>query len=195
MIPHSHHSPDELREMVGWIYSLEPAGLVRVFQGFVAEIPVAAEEAAKPGYYRLDAAYTDLGNGIVPPLAASTTLYVRQRLVEAELADEIRGPQILNSGNASGGRFIGAINHGHWLLFRNVPLDQVGSIRLMIASAGAGGSIEIRRDGPEGELFGQVPVEVNGSWEQFYERILPLPNKPTAQMSVSGLLIPATQAG
>lgn len=177
MIPHSHHSPDELREMVGWIYSLEPAGLVRVFQGFVAEIPVAAEEAAKPGYYRLDAAYTDLGNGIVPPLAASTTLYVRQRLVEAELADEIRGPQILNSGNASGGRFIGAINHGHWLLFRNVPLDQVGSIRLMIASAGAGGSIEIRRDGPEGELFGQVPVEVNGSWEQFYERILPLPKQ------------------
>jgi len=39
-----------------------------------------------------------------------TTLF---RSVEAEQADEVRGPQILNSGNASGGRFIGAINHGH----------------------------------------------------------------------------------
>ena len=175
MIPHSHHSPEELREMVSWIYSLEPAGLVRVFQGFVGEVPILAEEAVKPGHYRLDAAYTDLGNGPVPPLAASATVFVRQRLAEAELADEVRGPQILNSGNASGGRFIGAINHGHWLLFRDVPFEQVGRLRLMIASAGAGGAIEIRRGGPEGELLGQVPVEVNGQWEQFYERILELP--------------------
>jgi cytochrome c len=175
MIPHSHNSPDELRDMVSWIYSLEPAGLVRVFQGFVGEIPVNPEEAAKPGHYRLDASYTDLGSGPVPPLAASATLFVRQRLVEAELADEIRGPQILNSANAGGGRFIGAINHGHSLIFRDVPLEQVGSIRLMIASAGAGGAIEIRRGGPEGELLGQVPVEVNGNWEQFYERVLPMP--------------------
>jgi cytochrome c len=175
MIPHSHHSPDELREMVSWIYSLEPAGLVRIFQGFVGDIPVNPEEATKPGHYRLDATYTDLGSGPVPPLSSSATLFVRQRLVEAELAEEIRGPQILNSGNASGGRFIGAINHGHTLLFHDVPLEQVGSIRLMIASAGAGGAIEIRRGGPEGELLGIVPVEVNGNWEQFYERVLQIP--------------------
>lgn len=175
MIPHSHHSPDELRDMVTWIYSLEPAGLVRVFQGFVGDVPVNPDEAAKPGHYRLDAAYTDLGSGPVPPLAASATLFVRQRLVEAEVAEEIRGPQILASGNASGGRFIGAINHGHSLLFRDVPLEQVGSIRLMIASAGAGGAIEIRRGSPAGQLLAEVPVEVNGNWEQFYERIVRIP--------------------
>jgi cytochrome c len=170
MIPHSHNTVDELRDMVAWIYSLEPAGLVRVFQGFAGEIPVSSEEAAKSGYYRLEAVYADRGAGPVPALTAAATVYLRQRLVEAELADEVRGPQILNSGNASGGRFIGAINHGHVLRFSGVQLDHVGALKLKIASAGAGGAIEIRLDSPDGELMAEVPVEVNGQWEQFYER-------------------------
>ena len=175
MIPHSHHTTDELREMVGWIYSLEPGGLVRVFSGFVGDVPVAAEDAAKPGHYRLEAAYADLGAGSVPSLSSTATIFLRQRLVEAEIADEIRGPQILNSGNASGGRFVGAINHGHLLNFRSVPMEQVSGLRLKIASAGAGGAIEIRLGTPEGELLGTVDVEVNGQWEQFYERVVTLP--------------------
>ncbi|MFM7833212.1 MAG: carbohydrate-binding protein, partial [Planctomycetaceae bacterium] len=68
------------------------------------------------------------------------------------------------------GRFVGAINHGHVLRFGGVQLDQVGSVKLRIASAGAGGAIEIRLDNPEGELVSEVAVEVNGQWEQFYER-------------------------
>ena len=98
MIPHSHHTVDEIREMVGWIYSLEPTGLVRVFPGFVGEIPVAASEVATTGYYRLEATYADRGAGSIPPLTASTLLLLRQRLVEAESADEIAGPQVLGSG-------------------------------------------------------------------------------------------------
>jgi cytochrome c len=43
-------------------------------------------------------------------------------------------------------------------------------LKLKIASAGAGGAIEIRLDSPDGELVAEVPVEVNGQWEQFYER-------------------------
>ncbi len=175
MIPHSHHTTDELREMVGWIYSLEPGGLVRVFSGFVGDVPVAAEDAAKPGHYRLEAAYADLGAGSVPSLSSTATIFLRQRLVEAEIADEIRGPQVLNSGNASSGRFVGAINHGHLLNFRSVPMEQVSGLRLKIASAGAGGAIEIRLGTPEGELLGNVDVEVNGQWEQFYERVVTLP--------------------
>ncbi len=177
MIPHSHNTVDELREMVGWIYSLEPAGLVRVFQGFAGEVSVPAEEAGKSGYYRLEAVYADRGAGPVPSLSSSVTVFLRQRLVEAEQADEVRGPQILNSGNASGGRFIGAINHGHVLRFSGVQLDQVGSLKLKIASAGAGGAIEVRLDSAEGELVAEVPVEVNGQWEQFYERTVDVGNR------------------
>ena len=170
MIPHGHHSAEEVREMVGWIYSLQPTGLVRVFSGFVGEIPISAEEAGKPGHYRLDVSYTDLGAGIAPSLSASATVRLRPRLVQAELADEIRGPQVLGSNRASGGKFIGAINHGHTLRFRNINFDQISTATLKIASAGAGGAIELRADNADGPLLAVVDVEVNGNWEDFYER-------------------------
>ena len=97
-------------------------------------------------------------------------LLLRQRTVEAETADDIQGPQVLGSGNASGGKFIGAINHGHFLRFRNIAMDEVSSVTLRIASAGAGGQIEVRLDEPDGELLATTDVAVNGQWEQFYER-------------------------
>lgn len=170
MIPHSQHTPEEVREMVSWIYSLEPAGLVRVFHGFVGEIPVTKEEAAKPGHYTLEATYVDRGAGTIPPLVASATLYLRPRRLEAESADEVTGPQKLDSGSASGGKFIGAINHGHFLRFHGVSLDRVKQVTLRVASAGAGGQIELRLDRPDGPLVATADVEVNGAWENWYER-------------------------
>lgn len=175
MIPHSHHTLDEIREMVGWVYSLEPAGLMRVFHGFVGEIPVSPDDVKKPGYYRLEAAYLDRGVGDIPPLAGSTTLVLRPRRMEAEAADQIHGPQTLSSGNASSGKFIGAINHAHYLRFRDIPLDRVARIELSLASAGAGGAVELRLDQPDGPLLATVPVEVNGQWEKFYQKTVEIP--------------------
>lgn len=170
MIPHGHHSVEEVREMVGWIYSLQPAGLVRVIPGFVNEVAVSAEEASKPGHYRLEANYTDRGAESVPALTASTVVYLRPRHVEAESADEINGPMVLGSGNASAGRFIGAINHGHVLRFRSVLMDDVRKLLLRIASAGSGGSIEVRLHQPDGPLLASTEIMVNGDWEKFYDR-------------------------
>jgi cytochrome c len=174
MIPHGQHTADEVREMVSWIYSLEPTGLVRVFSGFVGEVPVSADEAAKSGHYRLDVNYTDRGAGVVPALNGSAAVYLRSRLAEAESADEVNGPQLLNSDRASGKRFAGAINHGHTLRFRDVNFDQFDAVKLRVASAGAGGSIELRADQPDGKLLATVNVEVNGHWEEFYERTVVL---------------------
>ena len=111
---------------------------------------------------------------MIPALNASAVLYLRQRLVEAETADEVQGPQILGSGNAGGGKFIGGINHGHYLRFANMSLDQIHGVTLKIASAGSGGSIEVRLDQPDGSLLASTEVEVNGQWEQFYERTIDL---------------------
>ncbi len=170
MIPHSHHTVDEIREMVGWIYSLEPSGLVRVFPGFNNEVPVSADEASKPGHYRLEANYSDRGADPLPALTASAVVYLRPRLVEAELAEVIEGPQVLGSGNASGGKFIGAINHGHTLRFRNILMDDLKKLLLRVASAGSGGSIEVRLDQPDGPLLASTEIVVNGEWEKFYDR-------------------------
>ncbi|MFM7843030.1 MAG: PQQ-dependent sugar dehydrogenase, partial [Planctomycetota bacterium] len=100
MIPHSQHTADEVRDMVSWIYSLEPAGLVRVFRGFVGEIPVAADDLKKPGYYRLEATYLDRGAVDIPALTGSATIVLRQRRIEAETADEVRGPRVLPAATA-----------------------------------------------------------------------------------------------
>jgi cytochrome c len=174
MIPHNQHTIEEVREMVRWVYSLEPNGLLRVFPGFAGSIPVSKEEASKPGYYRLEAAYLDRGAGDVPALNGSSTVLLRPRLVEAESADEIRGPQVLG-GKSSQEKFIGGINHDHSLRFADINLERVKHLKLSLASAGAGGAIEIRLDKVDGPLLGTVPVEVNGDWQTWYERTLAIP--------------------
>jgi cytochrome c len=175
MIPHAQHSTEEAREMVTWVYGLQPAGLVQVFPGFVGEIPVAKEAAGKKGHYRLEATYVDRGAGDVPALTASTLLVLRPRLIEAETADEVSGPQLLMSGSAGGGKFCGAINNGHFLRFNAITLDRVKKLTFRVASAGAGGAIEIRLDKPDGPLLATAGVEVNGGWEKWYERTVDLP--------------------
>ena len=160
--------------MLEWIFALEPAALPRVFTGFVGEIPPAADAAAKAGRYRLEASYIDRGAAGVPPLVGSAVVTLRSRRIEAEEADEIRGPQVLGSAAASGGKFIGAVNHRHALRLRDVPLAGVRSVLLRLASAGAGGGVEVRLDAPDGPLLAATPVEVNGHWEKFYDRTVPI---------------------
>ncbi|HEY0985160.1 PQQ-dependent sugar dehydrogenase [Schlesneria sp.] len=174
MIPHSQHSPEEVREMVDYIFRLEPKGLVRVYEGFVGEIPVAPEEVQQAGHYRLIASYVDRGWGAIPPLTTSAEILLRPRLVEAETAHLVHGPQILNSGTAGGGKFIGAIDHGHYLKLESVSLERVSQLTFRVASAGAGGRIEIRVDQPDGPLLAATDVEVNGDWERWYNRTVPI---------------------
>ena len=175
MSPHSHHTVDEIREMVSWIYSLEPTGLVRVFNGFVGGVPVSKDEATKVGYYTLEASYLDLGAGAIPPLSTTATVHLRQRLVEAEDADEIQGPRILGGGGAGGGKMIGAVAAGHTLRFRGIRMDDVGGLTFKVTSAGAGGTIEVHLDEPDGPLLATAEVEVNGAWDKWYDRTVQLP--------------------
>lgn len=175
MIPHAQHTTEEVREMVSWVYNLQPSGALQVFPGFVGEVPVAKDIGSKGGHYRLEATYVDRGADEIPALSASAVMYLRPRLIEAETADEIHGPQILAAGNAGGGKFIGAINSGHFLRLNGITFDQVAKITVRVTSAGAGGAVELRLDKPDGELLGTADVEVNGSWDKWYERTVTIP--------------------
>jgi cytochrome c len=174
MIPHSQHTAAEVRQMVSWVYSLEGAGAVRVYNGFVGDIQLPTDDAKEGAYLNLEASYLDRGLGEVPPLNGTASLMLRGRLLQAEHADQIAGPQVLGSGNAGGGKFVGAINHNHHLMFQGIQLDQVQRITMQVASAGSGGRIEVHLDKPDGPLVATVEVEVNGNWEQFYQRSVPL---------------------
>jgi cytochrome c len=176
MIPHSQHTDEEVREMVAWVYTLQPNGGLRSFQGFNGEIPVA--EQKQPNVHMvLEVNYRDRGAGDIPAITSGQKIVLRNRLVEAEDADEVHGPLILASGNAHSGRFLGAINHGHYVKFSRVPLDRVSALKLSVASAGAGGNIEVRLNSPDGQLWASAPVEVNGEWEKFYEKMVALPKQ------------------
>jgi len=89
----------------------------------------------------------------------------------------VSGPTRLNSNRASGGAFLGSINHNHFVRWNGVNLDRVARLRLGVASAGAGGKIEVRLDSPTGTLLGETAVEVTGDWEKFYDRFIDVPAK------------------
>jgi cytochrome c len=69
---------------------------------------------------------------------------------------------------------MGSIEHDGYLRFGDVPLDGVRAITVSVASAGAGGWIEVRRGSNQGELLGEVQVDVNGDWEAFAEKRIEL---------------------
>ena len=168
MLPHVQHTPEQVHQMVSYVFSVRANTSNPMVHGFNNQLP-AIEKADG---IRLEATYTDLGRGEIPKLSGSGIVELRSRHIQAESANEFRGTQPLSSGNAEGSLFMGAIEHDGFLKFTNVFLDQVKSIAVRVASAGVGGTIEIRRTAIDGELIGKATIEVNGAWEEFYEKII-----------------------
>ena len=69
----------------------------------------------------LKATYVDFGWESVAPLAASATIQLRHRRIEAEHCSDYQGLRIL-------GNKLGAIEHGSYAGFRSIPLHDVGKI-------------------------------------------------------------------
>ena len=166
MLPHSQHTPAEVQQMVGYVYSVTADSVNPQHQGFVNEVPIDDTASA----IRLQASYTDLGRDTIPALSGTATVTLRSRSVEAEQADAYSGTQPLGSGRASGGVFMGAINHDGFLLFRDIDLSRVDALKIQAASAGVGGRIDIRFGSVDGPLLGSTQIEVNGDWEDFSEK-------------------------
>ena len=122
----------------------------------------------------LEASYVDLGRGQIPKLIGIGKLALRSRHLQAESADAFAGTRPLGSNNAEAKQFMGAIEHDGFLRFNQIRLDGIRLINAKVASAGAGGVIEVRQDGADGTLLGQATVKVNGQWEEFYDLQIPL---------------------
>lgn len=152
--------------MVAFVYSVTEDSMNPQYHGFVNDVPVEGDASA----IRLEASYTDLGRDAIPALSGTASVTLRSRTVEAENADAFSGTQPLNSGRASGGVFMGAINHDGYLLFRDIDLARVNALSIQAASAGAGGAIEVRFGSKDGPVLGSTPVDVNGDWEAFSEK-------------------------
>ena len=171
MLPHAQFTADQVRSMVKYVYDFKAADSVPSVQGLVGELPVPKDAAT----VQLIANYADLGRGSIPALTGTSSIHLRKRLIEAEAAASFSGAAKLGGHRSSGNAFMGSIEHKAFLAFDNIPLADVGSIKLRVASAGAGGRIEIHRNSTTGPLLGSTDVEVNGDWEGWYTREVVMP--------------------
>jgi cytochrome c len=151
--------------MVEYVFSVTADKSNPTSQGFANSVAISDVG----GSLKLEATYTDLGRGEIPALIGTGSVVLRSRHIQAEAADQVDAAQRLGSSKAEGGHFIGAINHDAFLKFDSIPFDGLKSVTARVASAGAGGMIEIRRGKPDGTMIGSGEVKVNGSWEDFYE--------------------------
>lgn len=176
MLPHPQHTDEQLRAMVAWIFALTPEDdAPSLVPGLGGELPPpAADGKPKSGCWLLEARYTDAGAGPIGPLTAEARVHVRTLTVEAEHASARSGTQLMDSHSASGGRFVGAIDHGNTLRFAEVDLDGIASVVCRVSSAGAGATVEFRSDAADGALFGSFAMVPNGAWEDWFEVDVPL---------------------
>lgn len=68
---------------------------------------------------------------------------------------------------SEGGMCLTDLHHGDWVRVVGVDFGAKGARRFTarVASAGAGGNIELRLGGPEGQLIGTCKVENTGGWQ------------------------------
>ncbi|MFY0689232.1 MAG: ThuA domain-containing protein [Cyclobacteriaceae bacterium] len=118
------------------------------------------------GTYILSASYTDKGGNEIGPLASGDVVMLKSPWVLAATASALEKTQKfdLEAGAAPGVEqdmtlLIGA--HGGWAKFDAIDFTRVNSMMLGIAQFPnyfKGGEIELRIDGPTGEVVGSVDV-------------------------------------
>ncbi|SDU11642.1 ThuA domain-containing protein [Jiangella alkaliphila] len=121
-------------------------------------------------YYVLEASFTDAGAPGVEPLTGGDAVRLNPKRREAEHYAASEGVQIFERPLASARARVGSISHGDWIRFDTVNLTNIESLTVGASSAAHGGTIEVRRDAPDGELLGSVDVPVTGGVDTVVER-------------------------
>ena len=110
MLPHPNLKRNQVASMVRWIYSLSKKNTPQVSRGVEGNMtPSSVNQSLE-----LSANFTDLGayEGKATPLSGGTSIRLHPRTIEAENFSSHKGPQILDG---DGFKFVGAINHSHWI--------------------------------------------------------------------------------
>ncbi|MEI6234768.1 MAG: PQQ-dependent sugar dehydrogenase [Planctomycetota bacterium] len=192
MLPHPQHTLDEVRSMVAWVYSLKDGTSGKMIgKGVKGSIAFEAPKDGKDdknagGYLVLEAVYTDAGTPAVGPLTGSARVVLRPRQIEAEHCDSFKGAvRSLAGGSASGGHFMGAIDHNDQLVFKSLNLSGLKKITCRFASDGVGGRIRILAGGLDGTLLAEFDVAKTGGWEKWVEKNVDVMNAPNERKDVT----------
>ncbi|PSL07024.1 PKD domain-containing protein [Haloactinopolyspora alba] len=121
-------------------------------------------------YYVLDATYTDAGAPSVDPLTGRDAVRLNPQDTEGEHFADASGITVYDREQARAGARIGDVTDGDWITYSPVDLTGIDAVRFGVSSGGMGGTIELRKDAPDGELLGTVDVPVTGSYDDVVER-------------------------
>ncbi|MFE6802562.1 PQQ-dependent sugar dehydrogenase [Streptomyces sp. NPDC057681] len=126
-----------------------------------------------------DAEYTDHGANGQPALTTHDQNVTQQKHRQAEHYGDSKGISITAHTPAEGGKTVGDINNGDWISFKPYVLSNVKSFSASVASAGSGGTLEIRSGSATGRLLGSAKVEPTGSWETYKDVTGTISKAPT----------------
>ena len=100
--------------------------------------------------------------------------------IKATSYNNMSGIQTEDTSDTGGGRNVGWIDDGDWLVFEDVDFGSgANSVDARVASDHAGGVIELRLDSVSGSLIGEVDVGYTGGWQSWVTE--------SANVSVDGL--------
>ncbi|MET9548897.1 PQQ-dependent sugar dehydrogenase [Streptomyces sp. NPDC006627] len=114
-----------------------------------------------------DAEYTDKGANGQPALTTHDQNVVQPKHRQGEHYGDSKGVSVINHTPAHGGKTVGDIHNGDWISFKPYILGDATKLTARVASAGSGGTLEIRSGSVSGRLLGTAKVEPTGSWETY----------------------------
>ncbi|GAA2335676.1 discoidin domain-containing protein [Dactylosporangium salmoneum] len=112
----------------------------------------------------IDAAYTDKGG-----LSAHAQILLQPRHRQAEHFGSSSGNLTVYNTTTAEGSYVGAIDNGDWLSFTPYNLAGATGVSARVASATAGGTLELRTDSPTGPLAGSMTIPGTGGWENWVD--------------------------
>ncbi|WCH90601.1 PQQ-dependent sugar dehydrogenase [Streptomyces moderatus] len=115
----------------------------------------------------LGAEYTDKGAGGQQPLTGQSQLTLQPHNRQAEHFATQSGVKTYEKSGAHGSRTVGDIHNGDWISFTPYRLTGATKFKARVASAGAGGTLELRTGSPTGPLHASAEVKPTGGWEKF----------------------------
>jgi cytochrome c len=118
-------------------------------------------QGANEGTWVLSAAYTDLGNGIVP-LTATKELVLKTPKLQAKDADIIRN---INRSDD----MLGSIHNKSYFAFKGIDLTGVSNITYYYSSQNIDAALEVHIDSPTGAVISTLNYTSTGSWQRFQQ--------------------------
>ena len=115
-----------------------------------------------------EASYTDGGAPGVGPLTTTKQALLHPKRKQAEHWTAMQGVQTETTTDPEGGGLnVGWIDDGDWIAFEPVNLTGIDGLAYRTASAGAGGTVEVRVDAPDGPVISTATMPVTGGWQNW----------------------------